>query len=188
MSLEHAVLGLLSYEPMTGYDIKKMVDLSVSHFWPAVQSQIYKTLGRMEADGWLTVETIPQEPRPPRKVYAITETGRSELLAWLEAPQPPSEVRLAWLIQVFFAGRISDEKVITLLEHQLNIQRRRLQGFSAIPDENRESMSEDDPRERFFWMLTVDYGLASAMAQARWLETVIASLRKGEYRLPTLES
>jgi DNA-binding PadR family transcriptional regulator len=188
MSLEHAILGFVNYEPMTGYDIKKMVDLSVSHFWPAVQSQIYKTLGRMEADGWLTVETIPQEPRPPRKVYAITETGRSELLAWLAAPQPPSEVRLAWLIQVFFAGRISDEKVIALLEHQLNIQRRRLQGFSAIPDENRESMSEDDPRERFFWMLTVDYGLASAMAQSRWLETVIASLRKGEYRLPTLES
>lgn len=97
-------------------------------------------------------------------------------------------MRLAWLIQIFFAGRISDEKVIALLEHQLNIQRRRLQGFSAIPDENRENMSEDDPRERFFWMLTVDYGLASAMAQARWLETVIASLRKGEYRLPTLES
>lgn len=93
MSLEHAVLGLLSYEPMTGYDIKKMVDLSVSHFWPAVQSQIYKTLGRMEADGWLTVETIPQEPRPPRKVYAITETGRTELLAWLEAP--PAALRSA---------------------------------------------------------------------------------------------
>lgn len=188
MSLEHAILGFLNYEPMTGYDIKKMVDLSVSHFWPAVQSQIYKTLGRMEADGWLTVETIPQEPRPPRKVYSITAAGQAELFCWLETPQPASEVRLAWLIQVFFAGRISDEKVIALLEHQLNLQRRRLQGFSAIPDENRESMSEDDPRERFFWMLTVDYGVAQAISQVRWLETVLERLRAAQYRLPTLES
>lgn len=188
MSLEHAILGFLNYEPMTGYDIKKMVDLSVSHFWPAVQSQIYKTLGRMETAGWLTVETIPQEPRPPRKVYSITPPGRAELFRWLEAPQPLSEVRLAWLVQIFFAGRLSEAQALALFEHQLALQRGRLQGFAAIPPENQERMSEDDPRERFFWLLTIDYGVASAQAQVRWLETVIASLKKGEYRLPTLEA
>jgi PadR family transcriptional regulator, regulatory protein AphA len=188
MSLEHAILGFLNYEPMTGYDLKKMVDISVAHFWPAVQSQIYKTLGRMEVDGWLTVETIPQATRPPRKVYSITETGRQELFRWLEQPQPAAEARLVWLIQVFFGGRLSDEKIIALLEHQLSIQRARLQGFTSIPSDNQEQMSEDDPRDRFFWLLTVDFGVAQVMAQVRWLETVLASIRKGEYRLPTIES
>lgn len=186
MSLEHAILGFLNYEPMTGYDIKKMVDLSVSHFWPAVQSQIYKTLGRMESDGWLMVETISQEPRPPRKVYSITEAGRQELLRWLETPQPPSETRLAWLIQVFFAGNISDEKIIALLEHQRAIYKKRLQGFSAIPAENHEAMSEDDPRNRFFWLLTVDYGVANAIAQMQWLEKAIETIKTGNYNLPTI--
>jgi DNA-binding PadR family transcriptional regulator len=186
MSLEHAILGFLNYEPMTGYDIKKMVDMSVSHFWPAVQSQIYKTLFRMESDGWLTVETIPQEPRPPRKVYSITETGKDELFRWLETPQPPAEVRLAWLIQVFFAGQLSDEKIIALLEHQLAIYRKRLQGFSAIPEENRETMSADDPRDRFFWLLTIDFGVANAIAQTRWLEEAIETIKSGKYKLPTI--
>ena len=186
MSLEHAILGFLNYEPMTGYDIKKTVDISVAHFWPAVQSQIYKTLGRMEADEWVTVETIPQEPRPPRKLYSITKTGREELFRWLETPQPPAEARLAWLIQVFFAGSLSDEKVITLLEHQRNMYRKRLQGFSAIPDENREVMSEDNPRDRFFWLLTVDYGVANAFAQLQWLEKAIEAIENGEYKLPTI--
>ncbi len=186
MSLEHAILGFLNYEPMTGYDIKKMVDVSVSHFWPAVQSQIYKTLGRMESDGWLTVETIPQEPRPPRKVYSITESGRHELMRWLETPQPPSETRLAWLIQVFFAGNISDEKIIALLEHQRAIYKKRLQNFSTIPAENREAMSEDDPRNQFFWLLTVDCGIANAIAQTQWLEKAIETIKNGKYRLPTI--
>jgi DNA-binding PadR family transcriptional regulator len=188
MSLEHAILGLLDYEPMTGYDLKKMIDVSVAHFWPAVQSQIYKTLGRMAEAGWVNVEIISQEPRPPRKVYAITETGRTELFQWLETPQPAAETRLGWLIQIFFAGRLPDENVIVLLEHQLQIYRQRLGRFSAIPPENRDQMEEGSPRERFYWLLTVDYGVANALFQVRWLEAVLASIRKGEYQLPTLGS
>lgn len=188
MSLEHAILGFLNYEPMTGYDLKKIVDISVAHFWPAVQSQIYRTLSGMEKAGWLEVETIPQAPRPPRKVYHITELGQVELMRWLETPQPPAESRLAWLIQVFFAGQMSDEKVIALLEHQLDLVRRRLQGFASIPEETRADMEADDPRARFFWLLTVDYGVAQAMSQARWLEEVVARIRKGVYSLPTLQS
>ena len=61
MTLKHAILGLLNYEPMTGYDLKKTIDISINHFWPAVQSQIYTTLAKMEKEGWVTVETIPQE-------------------------------------------------------------------------------------------------------------------------------
>lgn len=188
MSLEHAVLGLLNYEPMTGYDLKKMIDLSINHFWPAVQSQIYKTLARMETDNWVSVETIPQEPRPPRKLYRLTPTGQAELMRWLSEPQPAAETRLAWLVQIFFAGQLSDEKVVALLEYQLALQRARVGRYASIPPENREAMSEDNPRDRFFWMLTVDFGVAQALAQVRWLETTLERVKNKDYRLPTLEA
>lgn len=187
MSLEHAILGFLNYEPMTGYDIKKIIDLSVSHFWPAVQSQIYRSLGRMEADGWLSVETISQDPKPPRKVYHLTALGREELFRWLNQPQPIHEVRLAWLVQIFFGGQLPDEQVVKLFEHQLNLQRQKLAGFSSIPEENRERMQEDNERDRFYWMLTVDYGVAQTIAQVKWLEKVLDQIKRGEYRLPTLQ-
>ncbi len=186
MSLEHAILGFLNYEPMTGYDLKKMVDVSVSHFWPAVQSQIYRSLAQMEQSGWLEVETISQEPRPPRKVYHITDAGRNELSRWLETPQPAAESRLAWLIQVFFAGQMSDQKILVVLEYQLELKRKHLQGYTSIPEKTHVDMSEDDPRARFFWLLTVDYGVAQTVAQVRWLEDVIARIRRGDYTLTTL--
>ena len=47
MSLEFAILGFLNYHPYSGYDLKKIFDTSVSHFWPADQSQIYRTLSRL---------------------------------------------------------------------------------------------------------------------------------------------
>lgn len=186
MSLDYAILGLLNYEPMTGYEIKKMVDVSISHFWPAVQSQIYKTLFRMESDGLVTVETIPQEPRPPRKVYTITPKGRNELFHWLETPLPPAEIRIAWLIQIFFSGHLEDAKILSLLHYLLSVQEHRLLAFTNIPEENRETMQEDPERDKFFWMLTVDYGIAQTIAQKQWLEKVIHAVETHDYRPPTL--
>ena len=44
MSLKHALLGFLSYAPMTGYDLKRYFDQSIHHFWNANLSQIYPRL------------------------------------------------------------------------------------------------------------------------------------------------
>lgn len=187
MSLDHAILGFLSYEPMSGYDLKKLFDQSVAHFWPADQSQIYRTLTRMERDGWLTLEVIPKDSRPPRKVYHLTPAGREELGRWLSNPLPPDETRLAWLIQLFFAGRASDENVLRVLEHQAAVQRGRIQRYQAIPTAVQDEMEEDeDPREYFYWMLTSDYGLAQARSQLAWLEQVMDRIRRQSYQLPSL--
>ena len=72
MSLEHAILGFLNYGPYSGYDLKKIFDISVQHFWPADQSQIYRTLSRLEDREWVDMDVIEQDDRPDRKEYRIT--------------------------------------------------------------------------------------------------------------------
>ena len=57
MSLEHAILGFLNYKPLSGYDLKKIFDTSVRHFWAADQSQIYRTLNRLTERGWAEMES-----------------------------------------------------------------------------------------------------------------------------------
>jgi PadR family transcriptional regulator, regulatory protein AphA len=94
MSLEHAILGFLNYHLYSGYDLKKIFDNSIRHFWPADQSQIYRTLSRLEENGLAEMERVPQEDRPDRKVYHITEAGRAALREWLSnccplARKPP---------------------------------------------------------------------------------------------------
>lgn len=66
MSLPHAILGLLTYQPMTGYDLKQVFDTSINHFWSAHQSQIYRELAALESKGQVTSQIEPQEgtPRP----------------------------------------------------------------------------------------------------------------------------
>ena len=111
MSLEHAILGFLNYRQFSGYDLKKIFDTSVSHFWPADQSQIYRTLAKLSEYGWASVERVEQEKKPDRKEYLITEEGQKELAAWLLAPQTFGDHRSPQLIQVFFAGQLTDEQI-----------------------------------------------------------------------------
>ena len=181
MSLEHAILGFLNYHPFSGYDLKKIFDTSVRHFWPADQSQIYRTLSRLTENGWAEMEVVEQSDRPDRKVYHITGAGRDELQHWLGLPQSFGANRSALLIQVFFAGQLSDEQILANFERVAGYLRAGLAVYEAIPQQieiYRQAIPSS--REYFFWMLTLEEGITSARATLEWVESVIERLRNGE--------
>jgi DNA-binding PadR family transcriptional regulator len=86
MALEHAILVSLSEQAGSGLDLTRRFDRSIGYFWTATHQQIYRVLARMEADGWVVSETVAQSGRPDKKVYAVTDAGRSELRRWLAEP------------------------------------------------------------------------------------------------------
>ncbi|HTX80517.1 MAG TPA: PadR family transcriptional regulator [Longilinea sp.] len=181
MSLEYAILGFLNYHPYTGYDLKKGFDNSVRHFWPADQSQIYRTLSNLAKQGWVEMKVVEQSDRPDRKVYSITSAGRDALLAWLAGPVPIAEPRSASLIQVFFAGQLSDEEILAKLETMADILRATLERFDQIPvliEPYRQQI--DSPRENFFWMLTLDNGMRTMRANLEWVENAIEHIKNGQ--------
>lgn len=178
MSLDHAILGFLNYHPYSGYDLKKIFDTSVQHFWPADQSQIYRTLNRLTTQGFAEMEKIPQDDRPDRKVYHITEAGRAELLQWLSGPPQMSAPRSASLIQVFFAGQLSDEQILEKFEGFAAIMRAILSQYEGVPAQIGPFLEEiPSPREHFFWLLTLDNGIRSMRASLEWAENVIEQIK-----------
>jgi PadR family transcriptional regulator AphA len=181
MSLDYAILGFLNYHPYTGYDLKKIFDISVQHFWPADQSQIYRTLSRLHDQGWVEMELIEQQDRPDRKEYHITETGRQELIEWLRDSMEMSAPRSALLIQVFFAGQLSDEEVRERFEAFAGLMRSYLSRYAEVPDEIDPYAREiGSSRERFFWMLTLENGIRSMRANLEWAESVIERIKTGK--------
>ena len=180
MSLEYALLGFLNYHPCTGYDLKKIFDTSVRHFWPADQSQIYRTLARLTEQGFAEMEKVPQEDRPDRKVYHITEAGRAELLKFLSGPPPMGEPRSASLIQVFFAGLLSDEEILAKFEGYAAIMRMILGQYDQVPEMIHPFQKEiPSPREHFFWLLTLDNGIRNMRANLEWAENVMEQIKSG---------
>lgn len=78
-TLAYGLLGLVARTPSSGYDLM----LQLQPFWQAKHSQIYPLLAKMEQEGYLEFTRVPQTDRPDKKVYSITEKGRTALREWL---------------------------------------------------------------------------------------------------------
>jgi DNA-binding PadR family transcriptional regulator len=84
--LKYAVLALLSRARQHGYELKTVFEKLLGGTWPLNIGQIYLVLTKLEQEGLVDAERVPQDKVPDRKVYSITETGRKELIDWLEEP------------------------------------------------------------------------------------------------------
>jgi DNA-binding PadR family transcriptional regulator len=182
MSLEYAILGFLSYKPFSGYDLKKVFDNSVRHFWYADQSQIYRTLTRLTEEGLAEIEVVEQTVRPDRKVYHITPAGRAELNSWLRGPFPIQQAHSGPLVQVFFAGQLTDEEILSKFEEAAAIFRTILETYKEVPGKISDIVQMvDSRREEFFWMLTLELGIRTMQVQLEWAESVIQRVRNKQH-------
>jgi DNA-binding PadR family transcriptional regulator len=179
VSLEHAILGFLSYRPLSGYDLKKFFDETVRHFWSAPQSQIYRTLARMAETGWVEMEHVEQKDRPDRKVYHITDEGLDELRRWLVTPLDLPAIRHKWLVQVFFADQLSDEETVALFEAHAEKLRQKLALFrNEVQDVVERRFAEvGSKRSRRLWQFTLDYGITHLEWELQWVENALKDLR-----------
>jgi DNA-binding PadR family transcriptional regulator len=181
MSLGHAILGFLRYGPLSGYDLKERFDLSVRHFWPADQSQIYRVLAKLDEQGYARVKVVEQENRPDRKVYSITKAGREELYRWLTTPLEMEGGRNASLVQVFFSAQLANQEILEIFRRAAEQCRSLLEHLRKVPAQaNRFTAEVEDPREAWCWFLTLECGIRMNEAKLAWMEDVIARIENGE--------
>lgn len=88
MSLRHALLALLSAQPMTGYDVYRYFDSSLSYVWHAPHTQIYPELRRLEDSGLVRSEEISRGERGRKRRYHISAAGLDEFRRWVNEPLP----------------------------------------------------------------------------------------------------
>jgi PadR family transcriptional regulator AphA len=178
MPLEHAILAFIEFEPMSGYDLKKYFDASVAHFWSATQSHIYKSLEGLEKKGWAEAKIIPQESKPNRKEYHITDAGRAELHRWLVTPLPMEPVREACLIQIFFSHLSTNEEIAALFETRIKEIREHIHILKTAAqtalDESAKQVGME--RARQLWQITLDYGIDYYEFELAWHEKKLKAI------------
>jgi PadR family transcriptional regulator, regulatory protein AphA len=95
VSLRHALLALIEAGPMTGYELAKWFDQSVTYVWHAQHSQIYTELRRLEAEGLVSADTLPRGERAlaTKRAYKLTSHGAAELSRWVATIDDPPGLR-----------------------------------------------------------------------------------------------
>lgn len=129
MPAEHAILGLLSADDAGGHGYDLARNFADGQPLAAVlrlePGMLYHHLKKLEKTGWVTSMMVPQLSRPPRQVYEITESGRAELDRWLKEPVTHTrEIRLEFLVKLYFARRFDPALAARLVAEQLGTLQR----------------------------------------------------------------
>lgn len=174
--LKFALLGFLNYLTASGYDLKQLMDVSTTNFWHAKQSQIYTTLKKMEQDGLVISHIEPQESRPNRRVYKITEAGQTELADWLAQPLTVIEPRKeTLLLKLFFSAQLGSQAILTQLRLQRNLHQADLEKYQTeTKDVIRQFAASDDMAlDGQLWEASRRFGELHEEMYIRWLDETI---------------
>jgi DNA-binding PadR family transcriptional regulator len=173
VSLKYAIIGFLCLEPMSGYTLQKRFEGSVASFWSVTQSQIYRELRGLEAEGLVTYTTIPGDGRPAQKVFSPTKEGLAALGRWLSEPVEPQRIRHPLLLKLSFSGRQSPEVVTLLLEEYAR-------ELASMEAEYRSRVRAphifglaSSSREALLWKLILDNGISWVRSEKKWAERAL---------------
>jgi len=176
MALAHAILAVLVDCPNSGYDLAKQFDGSVGFFWAASHQQIYRELSKLEKQGWLSSEIIPQEGRPDKKLYYITEAGKQELQAWIAQPCEPAAIKDDLLVKTF-AGYIASPKIILdELQQHRQAHLEKLSTYKTLEQRYFQNLQMLSLAEKFHY-LTLLKGISYETDWVAWCDRAIEILR-----------
>lgn len=181
MALRNAVLAALLEGEASGYDLAKGFDATVANFWMATPQQLYRELERMEAEGLIAARVVPQERRPTKRMFSLTEAGRAALREFTARPPRPSAIRDELLVQVQALDDGDTGAVRAALEASLQGARTKLARYERLRDRLLDGRAEPEHlREapRIGPYLTLLRGIAFEQENIRWAETALAVLER----------
>jgi DNA-binding PadR family transcriptional regulator len=162
--VKDVLLALLAKGPKHGYELKSDFEDLLGGTWDLNVGQVYLTLGRLERDGLVESDVVPQDTRPDRKVYAITKLGRKELDRWSNEPvQDPVHLRAELLLKVMVHALIESDDPQALIWGQ---RQRHLELLSQL------LALRDEPDLATSTALLVEAGVAHLEADLKWLDVV----------------
>lgn len=171
----YALLGILTYGPMTGYDMKQFIDGSIAHFWSESYGNLYPKLRELEADGLIAGRDESRQNAPVAVVYSLTEKGRSAFRDWLAQPSREARPRDELLLRTFFGHEVPPAHTAAQIERYRNQQHAALATFGGIRAELERSHAEHPHQP--YWLMTLRRGELVAEARLRWAEECLALLR-----------
>lgn len=171
---ELAVLALLRNQPMHGYEMARYFDRDdLSEVCPIEQSLLYTYLRNTEERGLVRWSEVRVGLRPPRKLYELSESGRTQVETWLDAPvQRLREVRFEFLLKLYFLHPNDLARERALLARQI-----------AICEDYRERLSVREAESNGFSKLVAASKRSGAESTVNWLQEYALTLEhEGDQR------
>jgi DNA-binding PadR family transcriptional regulator len=158
----YVILGMLSLDRRTGYDIKSLVDVSTRFFWAASYGQIYPELARLEELGMVRGDRDDDDGRR-RKHYSLTPAGRRALREWLTSNEPLHiELRHEGLLKFFFSDVLEPEERLDQVRRMRAAHEEIAAKLRSIEDAAEEPDEMSCPRLTLEWGIEYEDSIAES--------------------------
>ena len=148
MYVDLLILASLRRRPQHGYELKKSIESITADLFPISNSLLYPALRRFEEMGAVEREIVPQEGKPDRHLYRLTERGLEVMLALLR-DFPPEVARRdgEFWVRASYFGLLEPAERLEILRarHQVLAQRlANLARLRALPadEQIKESLAQ----------------------------------------------
>lgn len=107
------ILGLLQEEDLSGYEIKKIINIRMSFFWQESFGQIYPELSKMREEGLINYSGAETDNKTKHETikYKITPEGHKALKQWMEAENEKDTARSEFLLKLFLSTNQNREEM-----------------------------------------------------------------------------
>ncbi|MFD5128467.1 PadR family transcriptional regulator [Streptomyces olindensis] len=174
MSLPHAILTALLEKPSSGLELTRRFDRSIGYFWSATHQQIYRELGKLEADGLIRALPSEQPARGQKKSYEVLAAGRAELARWTAASQDPKPHRDPLLLRLRAAAVVGTAGLEGDLRRHLELHEMQLAEYREI--ERRDFPPGRDSAEDRLRHLVLRAGIDLETFWTQWLRHALADV------------
>lgn len=171
------LVGLLLDRPRHGYELKAVLSPALPRRQQINDGILYPLLNRLEKDGLITGELVPQEGTPAKRVYHVTDAGREAFRDWLAGPSEEADeipydflVHDSFLSKALFFGQLEEAVVRQKLRVRLGSSRQKLEELKRI----RAGVEQGQAQRNRYFLALMDLGITQQQAQIEWLTRLLA--------------
>jgi len=172
----YVLLGLLQEEELSGYEMKKIIDIRMSFFWQESFGQIYPELSKMIEEGLIDFSNSKSDGKIKREKirYKITLKGERELKQWMVAENEKDTSRSEFLLKMFLS---TDKNVEEMRKHILQFKEQseqKLQLFNLFDLELNKVVEMHNNHKQI--LLVLNLGIRQAKLYIDWSKEILEHL------------
>ena len=150
---DRIVLGFLLDGAKTGYEIKKMMQVSTSNFFNTSLGSIYPALQKLEKNKMVKLEEKVEKGRL-KKIYTITQKGTNFFNKWLTAEPSVFKIKAEALLKIFFFSYVPTDIRDKHIHVTMKQTEKQLSELSELHD-----FLNSQGKKDFYHMLCLQYAI-----------------------------
>ena len=172
----YVLLGLLKEEELSGYEMKKIIDMRMSFFWQESFGQIYPELSKMMKEGLIDFSNMESTGKIKREKirYKITPKGEKDLKQWMEAENEKDTTRSEFLLKMYLS---TDKNVEEMKRHIIQFKEeseQKLELFNLFDADLNQNIDLHNNHKQILCVLNL--GIRQAKLYIDWSKEMLDSL------------